>query len=286
MKISILSAILLLFLSHDVVPVTVNTRKSNVEVHENQDAVLSCEFKTETDINPRIEWKKRDKGVSLIYYKNEFTGDFAGRAKISGATITLSDVTYKDAGVYQCEVTAAQDKVTLGEANVTLKVLVAPAIPTCEIPSSVLSGTAVELHCQDKHSVPRARYKWFKDNKPLGPSGTANMNYTLDVNIGTLRFSAVSRSNSGLYHCEAENGVGMPKSCKAQEMLIGDLNVPLIAAAAVGTILAVCLCILGLFYARRKRICRKDHRENRNKMYSYSGQRVSFHIVLSHSLCS
>lgn len=50
-------------------------------------------------------------------------GDFAGRAKISGATITLSDVTYKDAGVYQCEVTAAQDKVTLGEANVTLKVL-------------------------------------------------------------------------------------------------------------------------------------------------------------------
>lgn len=71
---------------------------------------------------------------------------------------------------------------------------VAPATPTCEIPSSALSGTAVELHCQDKHSVPPARYKWFKDNKPLGPSGTANMTYTLDVNIGTLVRSEASGS--------------------------------------------------------------------------------------------
>ncbi|XP_048848052.1 junctional adhesion molecule 2A [Brienomyrus brachyistius] len=272
MEISILSAVLLLFLSHDVVPVSVSTTKSTVEVLENEDAVLSCEFKTEVDDKPRIEWKKRGKDVSLIYYQNKFTGDFVGRAKISGATITLSDVTYKDAGVYQCEVAAALDKVTLGETNVTLRVLVAPATPTCEIPSSALSGTVVELHCKDKHSVPPAKYKWFKDNKPLGPSGTANLTYTLDINSGTLRFSAVSRANSGLYHCEAENGVGMPKSCKAQEMLIGDLNVPLIAAAAVGAILALCLCILGLFYARRKGICRKDHRGNRNKMYSYSGQ--------------
>lgn len=39
------------------------------------DAVLYCEFKTERDQNPRIEWKKKDKEVSFVYFQGNFTGN-------------------------------------------------------------------------------------------------------------------------------------------------------------------------------------------------------------------
>lgn len=82
-------------------PVTVTTSKAKVEVHENtskllslqiiswtclkafeltlylffaKDAVLSCEFRTEKETNPRVEWKKRGKDVSYVYFDGDFTG--------------------------------------------------------------------------------------------------------------------------------------------------------------------------------------------------------------------
>lgn len=39
------------------------------------DAVLSCEFRTEKDQNPRIEWKKKGKAVTFVYFNDKFTGE-------------------------------------------------------------------------------------------------------------------------------------------------------------------------------------------------------------------
>jgi len=39
-----------------------------------KDAVLSCEFRTEKETNPRVEWKKRGKEVSYVYFDGDFTG--------------------------------------------------------------------------------------------------------------------------------------------------------------------------------------------------------------------
>lgn len=39
------------------------------------DAVLSCEFRTERDQNPRIEWKKKGKAVTFVYFNGKFTGE-------------------------------------------------------------------------------------------------------------------------------------------------------------------------------------------------------------------
>lgn len=39
------------------------------------DAVLSCEFRTEKDQNPRIEWKKKGKTVTFVYFNHKFTGE-------------------------------------------------------------------------------------------------------------------------------------------------------------------------------------------------------------------
>lgn len=54
------------------------------------------------------------------------SGPFEGRATIAGATVTLQKVTQEDAGQYRCEISAPLDSVTLGETNVTLKVLGIP----------------------------------------------------------------------------------------------------------------------------------------------------------------
>lgn len=51
------------------------------------------------------------------------SGSFEGRATIEGATVKLRKVTQEDAGEYRCEISAPQDSVSLGETNVTLKVL-------------------------------------------------------------------------------------------------------------------------------------------------------------------
>ncbi|KAG7270838.1 hypothetical protein CRUP_028982 [Coryphaenoides rupestris] len=123
-------------------------------------AELSCKFNTERDQNPRIEWKKKGHDVSFVYYNGHFRGPFEGRASIQGATVTLRRVTQKDAGEYRCEISAQLDTVTLGEANITLRVLVPPHTPLCEIPSSAVTGSAVQLRCRDRQSIPPAVYTW------------------------------------------------------------------------------------------------------------------------------
>ncbi|CAB1329021.1 unnamed protein product, partial [Coregonus sp. 'balchen'] len=139
-------------------------------------AVLSCQFKTEKETNPRIEWKQKRKDINFVYFDGKFTRSFAGRAKIEGATVTLHAITQKDSGLYRCEVSAPADHTNLGEVNVTLNV-----------PSSVLSGAGVELHCKDKLSVPPPTYLWYKDNKAPSTTHTPDISYSMDTDKGTLR---------------------------------------------------------------------------------------------------
>ncbi|KAI4894635.1 hypothetical protein NFI96_011385, partial [Prochilodus magdalenae] len=214
-------------------------------------AVLSCVFKTEKDQNPRIEWKKTDEGVSLVYFNGSFTGSFKERASIEGATVRLHKVTLKDAGEYRCEVSAPEDSVNLGETGITLKVLVPPHIPFCEIPSSALTGSLVELRCSDQHSIPPAVYTWYKDKKPLSIP-PVNATYTFNKKTGILTFQTVTKADAGQYHCEAKNGVGHPKSCVGNHMNIDDLNVPAIIAGIIVLCLVISVCTLGAWYAHRQ----------------------------------
>ncbi|KAK3530166.1 hypothetical protein QTP86_017742 [Hemibagrus guttatus] len=253
MKAPVFLPVFLLFLQIvPVAPVTVTTSSPIVKVEEYSEARLSCEFKTEKDQNPRIEWKKKDMDTSFVYFNNNFTGPFVGRAKIEGATITLQKVTLKDAGEYRCEVSASGDLVQLGETNVTLKVLVPPHTPSCEIPSSALTGSGVVLRCRDQYSIPPASYTWYKDKKPVFQPRHANATYSVNEKTGILEFHTVSIADAGLYHCEANNGVGKSKSCVGNRMRIDDLNVPGIVAGIVILCLVISLCILGIYYAHRQ----------------------------------
>ncbi|KAM6893927.1 junctional adhesion molecule 2A [Xenentodon cancila] len=226
-------------------PVTVTTTRHKVEVEESSDAVLSCLFRTEVDQNPRIEWKRKGKDVSFVYFNGKFRGAFQGRASIEGATVTLRRVTQEDAGEYRCEISASLDSVSLGETNVTLKVLVPPDTPSCEIPSSAVTGSVVQLRCWDQQSIPPATYSWYKDNKPIDTHRHANATYLINLQTGILEFKAVAKEDTGHYKCLASNGVGSPKMCEGQRMTIEDVNITAVVAAVVVVCLVVVVCGCG-----------------------------------------
>nr|XP_057908636.1 junctional adhesion molecule 2A [Doryrhamphus excisus] len=231
--------------------VTVSTNKPRVEVHEFSDAELSCMFRTERDQNPRIEWKKKGKDVSFVYFDGHFRGPYEGRASIEGATVTLHKVTQEDAGEYRCEITAPLDSINLGETNVTLRVLVPPNTPTCEIPSAAVTGSAVLLHCHDQQSIPPATYSWYKDNQLMSPPRHANATYLINSRTGVLEFKAVAKEDSGRYSCLASNGVGKPMMCEGKHMTIEDMNVTAVVVAVVVVCLVVVVCSCGGFLLHR-----------------------------------
>ncbi|XP_059896255.1 junctional adhesion molecule 2b isoform X1 [Gadus macrocephalus] len=252
--------------------VTVTSSKPKVDVHEHTDAVLACEFKTEKDQNPRIEWKKKGKGVTFVYFDGSFSGSYAGRASMEGATLTIHSITQKDSGEYRCEVTASQDHVNLGETTVALNVLgrtIPPHVPSCEVPSTVFAGSDLELVCKDALSVPPATYRWYKDNKVLAAS--TDSAYSADIKKGTLKFNSVSISDAGMYRCESSNSVGSPKSCVAQHLAVVEykLSVTTLAAGGVGLLLLLFMSCLCVCLCRRQRgCCRREKQEKCLKPYS------------------
>ncbi|XP_029305424.1 junctional adhesion molecule 2A isoform X2 [Cottoperca gobio] len=240
-----LPIVILLMQCSPSAPVTVSSDRHKVEVHEFLDAVLSCTFRTEKDQNPRIEWKKKGKDVSFVYFDGHFKGPFEGRATIEGATVTLQRVTQEDAGEYRCEISAPYDSVNLGETNVTLKVLVPPHTPSCEIPSGAVTGSVVQLRCRDQQSIPPATYSWFKDSMPISLPWHANATYLINSHTGVLEFKAVAKEDTGRYSCLASNGVGPPKMCQGKHMKIEDVNVSAVVAAVVVVFLVVVVCGCG-----------------------------------------
>ncbi|XP_034073268.1 junctional adhesion molecule 2a isoform X1 [Gymnodraco acuticeps] len=246
-----LPIVVLLMQCSPSVPVSVSTDSHKVEAHEFSDAVLSCTFRTEKDQNPRIEWKKKGRGVSLVYYDGHFKAPFEGRASIEGATVTLQRVTQEDAGEYRCEISAPNDSVQLGETNVTLKVLVPPHTPSCEIPSGAVTGSVVQLRCRDQQSIPPATYSWFKNSMPLIPPLRANVTFVINSRTGVLEFKAVAKEDTGRYSCLASNGVGPPKMCEAKHMKIEDVNILAVVAAVVVVFLVVVACSCGGLFLHR-----------------------------------
>ncbi|XP_034550658.1 junctional adhesion molecule 2b [Notolabrus celidotus] len=268
MKMLALPLLIILLQSPVCLSVTVSSSKPKVEVHEHSDAVLSCEFRTEKDQSPRIEWKKTGKGVKFVYFNHKFIDSYAKRAEIEGATLTLHSVTQKDTGEYRCEVTASADNVNLGEAIVTLNVLVPPHVPSCEIPGSVFVGKGLDLLCKDKLSVPPATYRWFKDNKAM--MATVDTPYSIDTNKGTLKFKSVSKTDAGMYRCESSNNVGAPKSCVAHQLKVVDYpwNMTILIAGAAGFLILTLLCCICVCVCRHRGCCKKNKKTKSTKSYN------------------
>uniref|UniRef100_A0A4X1UFP2 Ig-like domain-containing protein n=1 Tax=Sus scrofa TaxID=9823 RepID=A0A4X1UFP2_PIG len=222
---------------------------------EYQEVILACKYPKKT-VSSRLEWKKLGRGISFVYYQQALQGAFKDRAELIDFSIRIKNVTRNDAGKYRCEISASEQGQNLAEDTVTLEVLVAPAVPSCEVPSSALSGTTVELRCQDKEGNPAPEYTWFKDGirlsgNPRLDAQSTNSSYTMNVKSGSLQFNAVSKLDSGEYSCEARNSVGHRK-CPGKRMQVDDLNISGIIAAVVVVAIVISLCGLGVCYAQRK----------------------------------
>nr|A0A0R4IGV4.2 RecName: Full=Junctional adhesion molecule 2A; Short=Jam2a; AltName: Full=Junctional adhesion molecule B; Short=JAM-B; Flags: Precursor [Danio rerio] len=246
-------SLLILIHSVPVSPVTVSSRNPKVEVHEFSDAELSCEFKTEKDTNPRIEWKRKDKekDVSFVYYGERFVGPFQDRADIEGATVRLRRVTQADAGEYRCEVSAPSDSISLGETNVTLRVLVPPQTPSCDVPSSALTGSQVELRCRDRHSIPPAVYTWYKDNRAL-PIRHPNATYTVNEFTGVLIPQSHYNPGTVCQHCMYHPNYHIPNTQLTTTFQTHDLNVAAVVSAVVLVCVILFLCAFGVCLAHRQ----------------------------------
>ncbi|XP_075053220.1 junctional adhesion molecule B isoform X2 [Mixophyes fleayi] len=232
----------------------------NLDVKELEfgEAMLSCKYKLDKEQSTRLEWKKVSVNgdVSIVYFNNSLAANLRQRVEMLGASLRFKNLTRGDAGRYRCEVSAPQDKKNFQEIIISLTVLVAPSVPVCDIPSSAMSGSGVELKCWEKQGNPASEYRWFKDGALLdhqSPNAKAiNVTYKVDKATGTLHFSTVTKLDTGEYYCEASNTIGKPQRCSAKRMQVDDLNLAGIISAVVVVALLIILCGVGVCYAQRK----------------------------------
>lgn len=198
--------------------------------------------------NPRIEWKKIKNGeLSYVYFEKKITGDLENRAKIrEPATLVISNTTRSDTAQYRCEVSAPYDPKSFDEILIDLVVRVKPVVPRCSVPKSVPVGKAAELRCVEDEGFPRSKYQWFRNKEeiPEDPKSSPkffNSTYTLNINSGTLKFSAVRKEDAGEYYCKARNEAGQSQ-CGPQMMEVYDINVAGIILGVL-VVVVVLLCI-------------------------------------------
>ncbi|XP_077150125.1 junctional adhesion molecule B isoform X2 [Ranitomeya variabilis] len=252
----------LLFLGHfvalcfwEVSAVTVESENYDVKELEFGETILTCKYRLEKEQVVRLEWKKvaLNGEVSFVFFNNSLAADLQKRAEMMGPSIRFRNLSRGDSGQYRCEVSAPQDKKNFQEIIINLAVLVAPSVPACDIPSSAMSGSAVELKCREKEGNPASEYRWFKNGFALELSVKAtNTTYKVDKATGTLHFNTVTKEDTGEYYCEASNKIGKPQRCPAKRMQVDDLNLAGIISAVVIVCLVVVLCGCGVCYAHRR----------------------------------
>ncbi|KAG9486169.1 hypothetical protein GDO78_008971 [Eleutherodactylus coqui] len=169
--------------------VTVESKSYNVRQSEFGGTMLDCTYQLEKQQPVRLEWKKVDLNgdVSFVFYNNSLAADLQKRAEMIESSILFRNLTRGDSGQYRCEVTAPQDRKNFQEIIINLAVLVAPSVPVCDIPSTAMSGSVVELKCREKEGNPASEYKWYKNGLALELSAmSTNATYKVDKKAGTL----------------------------------------------------------------------------------------------------
>uniref|UniRef100_A0A663N6U0 Junctional adhesion molecule 2 n=1 Tax=Athene cunicularia TaxID=194338 RepID=A0A663N6U0_ATHCN len=215
--------------------------------------MFTCRYKLpKTTASSALLSYKEQKPLCLFSLK----GDLRGRAEMLNTGIRIRNVTRKDSGTYRCEISAkSEEGQHLGEATITLTVLVAPTTPVCEVPSSAMTGTVVELSCKETEGSPPSEYQWYKNGVALlektgtGSARAANITYTMNKKSGTL-VSVIT--NSVITSYQEDPIYCLIQRCTGVLIQKYDLNVSGIIAAVVFVALVMALCGLGVFYAQKK----------------------------------
>ncbi|DAA22990.1 TPA: sialic acid binding Ig-like lectin 1, sialoadhesin [Bos taurus] len=103
--------------------------------------------------------------------------------------LEVQDLSLKDSGSYRCEANNA-----LGSSNTSLFFQVRGAWVQVSPSPELREGQAVVLSCQVPTGVLEGTsYRWYRDGQPLQEFTSA-----------TIRFAAITLSQAGAYHCQAQ----------------------------------------------------------------------------------
>ncbi|XP_057558159.1 sialoadhesin isoform X2 [Hippopotamus amphibius kiboko] len=116
-------------------------------------------------------------------------GRLQAKATANSLQLEIQDLSLGDSGSYRCEATNV-----LGSANTSLSFQVRGAWVRVSPSPELREGQAVVLSCQVPTGVPEGTsYRWYRDGQPLQESTSA-----------TIHFAAITLSQAGAYHCQAQ----------------------------------------------------------------------------------
>ncbi|XP_027622248.1 sialoadhesin isoform X2 [Tupaia chinensis] len=113
------------------------------------------------------------------------------QAKVMANSLRLEvrELSLRDSGSYRCEATNV-----LGSANTSLFFQVRGAWVQVSPSPELREGQTAVLTCQVSSEVPEGTsYRWYQDGQPL-----------LEATSATLRFAAITVTQAGAYHCQAQ----------------------------------------------------------------------------------
>ncbi|XP_043852104.1 B-cell receptor CD22 [Dromiciops gliroides] len=151
----------------------------HLEVKEGESVTLRCLLQSS---NPEIQG-------SFSWFKDETS------VQNSGEHLTLSNVTWQQAGNYCCE---AYNEMGRGRSEpVQLQVRHSPVSKVLSADFKVMENRTVELTCETVAYPPPTNFTWYHAEKQV-----------LGEVKQKLRFQAVNRMQAGQYTCLAENSEG------------------------------------------------------------------------------
>ncbi|XP_005999206.3 carcinoembryonic antigen-related cell adhesion molecule 1-like [Latimeria chalumnae] len=224
---------------YEVLQNTTISFNNSSPVTENGTVVMTYGGKGTVD---KILWYKDNKLLPASVNKRSVSDGDRIQLSSDNETLTISNVSRTDSGIYQCE--ASNPVSTSRSDEITLEVSFGPDTPTIILTSNpVLVGSKVTLNCTAASS-PAPKYEWLVNQTE---KGTEQL----------LVIESVSFSDAGTYTCWASNSITNLRSMKQIELQVteaslgdpsGGLTGGQIAGIVIGVILGVILIAVCVFF--------------------------------------
>ncbi|XP_020918684.1 CXADR-like membrane protein isoform X3 [Sus scrofa] len=230
-----------------------------------------------------IEWLLTDhegnQKVVITYssrhvYSN-FTEEQKGRVAFASnflagdASLQIEPLKPSDEGRYTCKVKNSGRYVW---SHVTLKVLVRPSKPKCELEGELTEGSDLTLQCESSSGTKPIVYYWQRIREKEGEDEHLPPKSRIDYNHpGRVLLQNLTMSSSGLYQCTAGNEAGK-ESCVVRVTVqfsekTDVQSIGMVAGAATGMVAGALLIFLVVWLLiRRKDKARYEEEERPNEI--------------------
>ncbi|XP_060764197.1 endothelial cell adhesion molecule a [Neoarius graeffei] len=235
--------------------------QTNVVVIQGQTVVLQALY-TGSDLSAAtVIWNYLKQPKIVISYTNGVIHSpeykdrvgFVNQMPNNNLSIYINSTVESDSGLYMCQIVLPGSVESPKE--LTLDVMVPPAMPICKLQGKPEVKANVTLTCASSSGKPVPKYKWSKTS----PTSAFFFSPMLNEVTGTLKLNNLSRNMSGKYECTASNSAGEAK-CYINLEVTTSNKAGVIAGATVGAVVGLILIILVIIFLWTWR--RKDAEED------------------------